>query len=330
MFLFTLASAFAGEHSIVNGDATDAFPQVVALYAADESGNGFNFCSGTVIGPKTVVTAAHCLAGMDEVVEAGYPRLLIVSGNNVNTQSGVSEEIDASFWVAHPEYNNSTLEHDIGVIGLEAEFSFDVMPVNKDVLKDTDIGKDYRYVGWGVTSDAGMDSGVKRYADIPLYDFDDMFQFGYDEEDVQNVCYGDSGGAALEVQAEGGFELSGVNSFVSDDDDTYCHGGYNGATRIDAHLSWLEQYTELWNAEELAIHIEQEEAEQEEEEQQQEEEEEEEEELEHDGTALPDELPAFHPEESLPEPAAGCATAPSASGAFGLSAGMLLLRRRRR
>ncbi len=313
--LFTTLSALASEHSIVNGDVAEDLPQVVALLATGaDNGQSLLFCSGTVIGPRTVVTAAHCVDAMDEATDAGYPRLLVVSGTDIPEIKGSSEEVYANFWVAHPEYNPLGLHHDIGVIGLEHEFSFPVMPVNKDPLDVSAIGADYRYVGWGKTLDNADDSGVKRYADIPLYDFDGMFQYGFDDEDTQNACNGDSGGAALEFQHSGRLELSGVISWGNDNDSTPCLGGFSASTRIDTHLDWLELYTALWSAEELAA-------------------------LPtptsegldtgaDEGAVLPDELPAFQPEEQLPEDSAGCSTVPAPAG-LGLGAGMLLFRRRR-
>ncbi len=315
MILSLLATfvASASEHSIINGEVTDQLPQVVALYAANETtGSGYFFCSGTVIGPQTVVTAAHCIAAMDKAFAHGYSDLMVISGTNVFA-GGDAEWFCADFWVAHPGYNDVTLANDIGIVGLpEGSIRFDVMPVNKDPLMDYQIGDDYRYVGWGNTADQGGYYGVKRYADIPLESYTSTLQIGNDQEDLQNVCYGDSGGAVLEFQPNGGFELSAVNSFVFDDDSTPCEGGYTGGVRVDAYLGWLEQYTELWSAEELAalpdpaadeLHDKH-------------------------GSDLPDELPAFQPEEQLPEDSAGCSTVPAPAG-LGLGAGMLLFRRRR-
>ncbi|MDP2309619.1 MAG: serine protease [Pseudomonadota bacterium] len=253
MLLAILTPAFAQEAPpIVNGSTTRDYGQVVTLYAADNDGYGYNFCSGTLIASDWVLTAAHCVAAMDDNERSGMPNLIIIVGYDLNTEAGVTDYAYARRWIEHPSYNDSTLQNDIGIIELETDItSIDIMPVNKDDIRSGDIGDDFRYVGWGITSDSGTDSSKKRTADIPLYDYDSMFLYGYDPEDNQNVCSGDSGGAALQILGTNAFELAAVNSFVSDDDSTYCEGGYTGGTRVDSFISWIEGYTPVYSYDEL-------------------------------------------------------------------------------
>ena len=68
-------------------------------------------------------------------------------------------------------------------------------------------------VGFGITSTTSQDSGTKRTIDMPIYDFDADFVYLYDAAESQNICSGDSGGAALGTFS-GGLELVGVNSFA--------------------------------------------------------------------------------------------------------------------
>ena len=63
------------------------------------------------------------------------------------------------------------------------------------------------------TTDNGWDSGYKRYAEMPVVDYDSYFIYSLDTADAQNLCSGDSGGAALEPVGSS-YELAGVNSFV--------------------------------------------------------------------------------------------------------------------
>jgi len=252
--LFAFSSLTAHAQEIVNGELSSENPQVVALFAADDDGYGFQFCSATVIGFHTAVTAAHCVEAMEEVAGYGYGKLWLKSGTEV--YDGVSESVLATSWVAHPDYDSSTLDHDIGLVHFDNDtFDFEPMPINRNPFGTTQIGQDYRYIGWGITLDGAQDNGTKRYADIPMYDYDDMFQYGWDVADNQNVCSGDSGGAVLEFHGDG-WELSGVNSWVSDDDSTYCEGGLTGGTRVDTHLDWIEEYTEVWSYSELEEYLE--------------------------------------------------------------------------
>ncbi len=240
---------------IVNGDATSDYPQVVTLYAADSRGYGYNFCSGTLIAEDWVLTAAHCVVAMDEEMPGyGLDYLYIIVGSDLNSSSGIDEYAEAKSWEAHPDYDDMYLTDDIGIIELDTPItSIDFMPVNKDSIRSSDIGEDIRYVGWGITSDSGQDSSKKRTADIPMEDYDSMFIYGYDPEDQENVCSGDSGGAGLEILGGNSFELLLVNSFVysPNNDSTPCDGGATGGVRVDAQISWIERYTDVYSSEEL-------------------------------------------------------------------------------
>ena len=238
---------------IVNGSTTTDFPQVVTLFAVDSRGYGGNFCSGTLIADTWVLTAAHCVEAMASDY-SGYD-LYVVVGYDLDTRAGVQDYVQASAWYEHPRYDADQLSNDIGIVELSSTISgVEIMPVNKDALTSRDMGEDYRYVGWGITSDSAQDSTKKRTADLPAYEYDAQFLYAYDPDDQQNVCSGDSGGAGLEILTGGGYELAAVNSFVfsPDGDRTPCVGGATGGTRVDAYLSWIEDYTPVYSYDELA------------------------------------------------------------------------------
>ena len=260
MFLLAFGTALAEDPApppIINGTTTRDYPEVVTLLAVDADGSGGNFCSGSLIADSWVLTAAHCVTAMDDNEAQGYPYLVVLVGYDLNTETGVTDYAYASAWHAHSSYNDSSLANDIGIIELDTPItSIDITPVNKDALRSSDVGDDYRYVGWGITNDdtnAGNDDSSKKYtADLPLYGYDATVMIGYDPGDNQNVCSGDSGGAALEIRPSGGFELAGVNSYVTDDDSTLCAGGSTGGTRVDAYISWIERYTDVYSYDELS------------------------------------------------------------------------------
>jgi secreted trypsin-like serine protease len=226
---------------IVGGDPTGAFPAVGVLVAVLD-GAGAAFCSGTLAHREHVVTAGHCQVAIEQAEDAGYDVVFAV-GRTVWLDDGIDAWTRVAGHERHPDYaDDGALLHDIAVLELEDPID-EIEPLPLSALSpeaSTWTFDALQYVGWGVTSDGGLDLGVKREAQIPYLGADDMYLYAYDPAGV-NLCSGDSGGAALIPTDDGGWALAGVNAFVFSPGSSTpaCEGGASGATRVDAHLDWL-------------------------------------------------------------------------------------------
>ncbi|MFG2351483.1 trypsin-like serine protease [Streptomyces phaeochromogenes] len=152
---------------IGGGETTIASaPWMVQLgYSDPATGNGY-FCGGTLVAPNKVLTAAHCVAGLDWVsngaVLAGTTDL---DDYATGTPAGVYRQ-----WT-HPRYNDATAQNDIAVLTLDR-------PLEQQWLRlaasdDSALykaGTAATVYGWGLTSgadDATLSTKLKK-ASLPL------------------------------------------------------------------------------------------------------------------------------------------------------------------
>jgi len=232
---------------IVGGEETTDYSPVGTLLAYADGYGGSSFCSGTLIAQDWVLTAAHCVEAAIGFDRKGWD-ILFCTGSSLYSQSGIDECEIAVDLIEHPSYNGQSLNADIGLVELSAGLrASGTYALNTDNPRTFQQWDPVTYVGWGITGDNRQDSGRKRTADIPYYDYDSQFVYTYDPENELNLCSGDSGGAGL-MWDNGGWELVGVNSFVgSSQQNAPCSGtdAYAGATRVDAFYDWITSYVDV-------------------------------------------------------------------------------------
>ena len=247
MIAVTLLALFsppaAHAQGIVNGVEEDAFPAAVGL-GVDLGEYKLSACSGSLITPQVVLTAAHC--GGDYPLELVLQVGVAFFGSNVESADRV---VGFSDLVVHPDYEpleeggvhpgedywDRLGKNDVALLVLEE--AVDVQPVwfRTDSLDEAALDEEVTSVGFGVTSASGSGAGVKRSAPLIVDTVSEMFLISYSATNTSNanVCSGDSGGPQYHYQGKEWTQWA-VHSWA----DQSC-SSMSGSTRTDNVSEWI-------------------------------------------------------------------------------------------
>ncbi|XP_053594867.1 serine protease persephone isoform X1 [Microplitis demolitor] len=216
-------------------------------------------CGGTIIAPRFVLTAAHCVSNFNENV----PIMVRVGSVDLESKDPNAQTIAIKEVIPHAKYKRSTMYYDIALLKLiePINWSKTVKPIclqtkPASTLK-TDIPGTYLVVvGWGAT-DIDQDQSSKLLK-TPSLQFESkencsvayqgfrQLPFGLDDKMIcakdpnstrrADACQGDSGGPLLLLSSSGDTVI-GVTSFGQS-----C-GGPNAAvyTSVYSFIDWIEE-----------------------------------------------------------------------------------------
>jgi hypothetical protein len=214
-------SSLASQASpITHGERDDSHPSVVGIGLLDPclTDPPTVVCTGTVVAPRVVVTAAHCLDFPHELGRVFFGEDLEQSGDGA-LFAGAS---------AHMQFDAVTFLDDIGVVFLREDAPVPPTALREAPLGPGDIGAQVQIVGYGLTETAGERPGLRRRGTSVITAVEATRI--RTAPDPSMSCQLDSGGPVL-MTVEGKDVLIGVTS----SGDPFCKE-YGLNTRVDAYF----------------------------------------------------------------------------------------------
>ena len=257
------SSARTATPRIIGGDkvtSLNEYPWMVALgdVYSDDPDKLFNqFCGGTLIGDKWVLTASHCIMSKCGGIKDTENFYVLIGTLDIKSTNG--ERIKVKRIIGHPDYDPMLTSSDIALLELEKSVTA-YTPVQLYRGSDTLAGKQCTVIGWGNT--VGYDHPVEvedpellRHVSISVIS-NEQCQQAYNaegnggqidstmlcagvEEGGKDSCSGDSGGP-LVIQESGVWKQAGV---VSWGDGSQCaeKGLYGVYSRVSKFINFIDE-----------------------------------------------------------------------------------------
>jgi len=179
--------------AITNGATCSTSSTSVVLLNVRDSTGPSGQCSGTIISPRAVLTAAHCL-GAD--------------ATEVRVWLGSGDQVTASSFQAHPRYSDrGGAAFDVAVVLMPQDLGRTPIPLL--FSRDARVGEPAVVGGWGKDQDGGVP--LLRAGANTISALNSLYLETQYSSSTSSVCYGDSGGPLL-VSEGGRWGIAGVIS----------------------------------------------------------------------------------------------------------------------
>jgi hypothetical protein len=222
LFLFGSMSSYGFDARLIDGVEVDKndYPAIIRIRSGGSS------CTATVIGPRVILTAAHCARTNSYVT-------FQTKGKNYRAK------IKRAWFYPYRD-------HDLA-IGITSNTIEGVQPYS--IGGKAKVGEKLEIYGYGCTrpGGGGGNDGILRAGSATITGFS-----GYDmvSKNGAALCFGDSGGPSFHVGQDGQYYVLGVNSKGNIKDTNY-----NARTDLDKSQSFFENSTRYYKIDICGINL---------------------------------------------------------------------------
>jgi hypothetical protein len=224
----TTTSAIVGGSTAVPNE----FPWQVRLGAGTAA-----FCGGSLVSPKWVLTAAHCVQGLQA------SNITVTVGDHDRTIAEGREQTRQGLRYFNHLWGLGKFNNDIALLELASPVTLNtwVQPIGFD-MDHIPVGEIATASGWGTTTYQGMQPAKLRKAVLPMrepstcgvsYPGNSLLCLG-DADGSPGSCHGDSGGPYHHFRG-GRWNLAGVSSAIGSPPCEF----YVGYTSVFQFIPWI-------------------------------------------------------------------------------------------
>ncbi|ORX65953.1 trypsin-like serine protease [Linderina pennispora] len=215
----------------------------VARITVDSPGSE-SLCSGSLIAPTVILTAAHCL-----IDESGMPATGVMRATFGYSHTSPGESFYIQKVYIHPQYDAGVRVNDIGLVILNQGVPSGLAAPAKIYTGGYNESTVFTVAGYGLTKDsAGPPSDTLLQTDLAVGDkpfcehsyppWNISSQICLAHNNGRDACEGDSGGPAAVHDINGNIMVLGVTSFGAGVASGKAAGYYTDASK---YTDWVSQ-----------------------------------------------------------------------------------------
>jgi secreted trypsin-like serine protease len=223
---------------IVGGTEDNGDPAVFEIFTSEDGTNPKTGCTGSLIAPKVILTAAHCVHSK----ALGFkPKAFFAVNAKQALSVPANQRLAVERAVANPSFApgaDGSSPNDVAVIILKQALTIKPIAINHDSIDDAN-GATARIVGYGITSDGDTASAnTKRAATVRISKIAALSFLVGDGKTTQ--CHGDSGGPVF-MNMDGETRIIGL-SWRTVDAQGSCSAAGSLATRVDKVSAFIDTF----------------------------------------------------------------------------------------